>query len=185
MTLTEYVGRINGIVEHARQQYEVLVAGEQGAVLVAEGAQLTDFTPHDLQVALERVREIEAEVEEAVGAIDPPEQVADFHRLLFDFDGTFVSAQDALAARAGITADWEALSNSSEMAAYRVALAEDKRKCFNSQAELNAIAERREVFAETPWIPGELKELFEVVLSCQGYPEHPEDLYRPAPSSTR
>jgi hypothetical protein len=53
-----------------------------------------------------------------------------------------------------------------------------------SQAEVNAIAEQREVFADTPWIPGELKELFEVALGCDGYPDQPEDVYRPPSAST-
>jgi len=119
-------------------------------VLVAEGTQLTDCAPQDLQVGLGRVREIEAEVEEAVDAIEPPEQVADFHDLLFDFDDNFITAQEALAARAGTAVDWEELSESPEMAAYRAALAEDKQECADSQAELNAIAERREIFADTP-----------------------------------
>ena len=47
MSLPEYVEQLNAIESRARQQYEVLVASEQGAVLVAEGAQLTDFTPQD------------------------------------------------------------------------------------------------------------------------------------------
>jgi hypothetical protein len=174
MTLTEYVERLNGIVERARQQYEVLVA---------EGTQLTDFTPRDLQTALELVREIEAEVEEAIGAIDPPEQVGDFHHLLFDFDGNFVSAQEALAARAGSAANWEELSQSSEMAAYRAALADDKQACADFQTKLDA-TEEREVFADMPWIPGELEEVVEALLGCQEYPEHPEDVYRPPPTST-
>ncbi len=183
MTLTEYVERLNGIVERARQQYEVLVADEQGAVLVAEGAQLTDFTPHDLQTALERLRKIEAEVEEAVGAIDPPEQVAELHNFWFDFDRNFIPAQEEMAARAGTAADWEELSESPEMAAYRAALAEDKRWCTDFQAKLDA-TEERGIFAETPWIPGDLKEVVQVVLGCQGYPAHPEDVYRPSPTST-
>jgi hypothetical protein len=69
------------------------------------------------------------------------------------------------------------------MAAYRMALAEDKQSCIDSQAEVNAIGEQREAFAETPWIPAELKEIFEVVLGCDGYPEHPEDVYRPPATS--
>jgi hypothetical protein len=182
MTLTEYVERLNGIVERARQQYEVLVADEQGAVLVAEGVQLTDFTPHDLQAALEQLRKIEAEVEEAVGAIDPPEQVAELHNFWFDFDRNFIPAQEEMAARAGTAADWEELSESPEMAAYRAALAEDKRWCIDFQAKLDA-TEERGIFAETPWIPGDLKEVVQVVLGCQGYPAHPEDVYRP-PTST-
>lgn len=182
MTLTEYVDRLNAIVERARRQYEVLVASPPGAVLVAQPEQLTDFTPQDLQAALERVSEIGVEVEEAVDAIEPPEQITDLHDLWFDFDGSFTSAQEALATRAGTAADWEELSESPEMAAYRAALAEDKQTCTDFQAHLDA-TEERGVFADVPWIPGELKEVVEVVLGCQGYPEHPEDVYRPPPTS--
>ena len=184
MSLTDYVASINATVDRASQQYSDLVTSPQGEVLVAERAQLTDFTPQDLQVALGRVREIEAEVEEAVDAIEPPEQVADLHNLLFDFDDDFISSQEALAVEAGEAADWEELSESPEMAAYRAALAKDKQECAESQAELNTIAERREIFADEPWIPDELKEIFEVVLGCEGYPEHPEDVYRLSPTTT-
>ncbi len=184
MSLAEYVDRLNVAVEQARQDYGVLVAGPQGAVLVADGEQLANFSPQDLQVALGRVREIEAAVDAATSAIDPPEQVADLHHLFFDFDGDFISAQEALAVRAGTAADWRELSESEEMAAYRAALAKDKQDCVDSQAEVNAIGEARGAFADTQWIPGELKELFEVALGCDGYPEHPEDVYRPPPTST-
>ena len=179
MSLTEYVERLNAIVSQARQSYEELVTGPEGGVLVATEGQLTDFTPQDLQTALEHVRDIEAEVDQATAAIDPPEPVADLHKLFFDFDGDFISAQEALAARAGTALDWSELSETSEMAAYRTALATDKQDCAESQAKVNTIGEQREAFAETPWIPGELKEVFRVALGCDGYPEHPEDVYRP------
>jgi hypothetical protein len=179
MSLTEYVERLNDIVEEARQQYEQLVASPDGGVLVAGPDQLADFAPQDLQAALEQVRDIEAGVEEATAAIDPPQQVADLHNLFFDFDSEFIAAQEALASRAGTAVDWNELSETPEMAAYRTALAEDKQGCADSQAELNAIGERRETFAENPWIPTELKEIFEVALGCDGYPAHPEDVYRP------
>lgn len=182
-TLTEYVESLNDVVGRASEQYYDLVASEQGGVLVAEGGQLTAFTPQDLQAALEQVSEIAVEVEEAVSAIEAPEQVADLHRLFFDFNGGFVSAQEALATRAGTAADWEELSETPEMAAYRVALAKDKQSCAEFQAKLDA-TEERGVFAETPWIPGELKEVVELLLGCEGYPEHPEDVYRPPPTST-
>jgi hypothetical protein len=76
----------------------------------------------------------------------------------------------------------EELSESPEMVAYRAALAEDERFCTDFQTKLDA-TEERGIFAETPWIPGELKEVVQVVLGCQGYPAHPEDVYRP-PTST-
>ena len=135
-------------------------------------------------MALERVREIEAEVDEATTAIDPPEPVAELHDLFFDFDSDFISAQEALAARAGTAADWSELSESPEMAAYRSALAEDKQHCFDVQAEVNTIGKQGEAFADTPWVPSALKEIFEVALGCDGYPEHPADVYRPPSTST-
>jgi hypothetical protein len=184
VSLTDYVGHINIAVDQAALEYFELVASPQGKVLVAEAEQLTDFTPQDLQAALEHVREIEAEFEHAVNDIEPPEEVADLHRLLFDFDSDFISAQEALAVRAGTAENWEELSASPEMAAYRTALTEDKQHCSDTEAEMNAIADRREVFADTPWIPGELKDVVEAVLGCTGYPEHPEDLYRPLPVPT-
>jgi hypothetical protein len=176
---TEYVDSLNVIVEQARQQYEALAASPQGAVLIAEPAQLSAFSPQDLQMALERVREIEAEVDKATTAIDPPQQFAELHTLFFDFESDFISAQEALASRAGTAADWNELSESPEMARYRSALAEDKRHCVAVQAEVNSIGEQGEAFADTPWLPTELKELFEVALGCDGYPENPEDVYRP------
>ena len=179
MSLTEYVERLNVIVEEARQQYEQLVARPDGGVLIAGPDQLADFTPQDLQAALEQVRVIEAGVEEATAAIDPPQRVADLHNLFFDFDSEFIAAQEALASRAGTAIDWSELSETPEMAAYRTALAEDKQDCADAQAELNAIGERRETFEGNPWIPTELKEIFEVALGCDGYPAHPEDVYRP------
>jgi hypothetical protein len=179
MTMTEYVDSLNAIVGEARQQYQELAASAESRVLSAERDELVEFAPRDLQVALVHVRQIEAFVDEATSAIDPPEQITELHNLFFDFDSEFISAQEALAERAGTAVDWNELSNTPEMAAYRMALAEDKQSCLESQAHVNSIGEQGEAFADTPWIPTELKEIFEVVLGCDGYPEHPEDVYRP------
>jgi hypothetical protein len=179
ITMTEYVDSLNAIVDQARQQYEELAASAESGVLAAERDELVEFAPRDLQVALVRVRQIEAFVDETTSAIDPPEQIAEFHNFFFNFDSEFISAQEALAVRAGTAVDWNELSNTPEMAAYRMALGEDKQSCIDAQAHVNAIGEQGEVFADTPWIPSELKEIFEVMLGCDGYPEHPEDVYRP------
>lgn len=184
LSMAEYTERVGVVVARASQQYGDLVASPHGAVLIAEPEQIADFAPQDLQTALEQVREIEAEVEESVAAIDPPDQVAEIHDLFFDFDDGFIFAQEALAARAGTAVDWDELSDSSEMGAYRVALAQDKQKCFDFRAQLNAISEQRGDLAETPWIPGDLKEVFRVFLGCEGYPEHPNDVYRAPPTPT-
>jgi hypothetical protein len=179
LSVTEYVEEVNTIVERASQRYEAIASDGRGAVLVASGARLANFTPQDLSEAFQEVRELEAELEEAIGEIEPPAQIAEMHELMFDFDDGFFAAQEAMAERAGTAVSWSELSASPEMEAYRAALSKDKRECEATAADLNAIAERRDAFADTPWVPGELKGIFEAVLGCSGYPERPEDAYRP------
>ena len=182
-SLADYTERVEVVVDRAAEQYWTLVGSPEGEVLVAGPDRITDFTPQDLQHALERVRQIEAEVEESIAAIDPPDAVAELHDLFFEFDAGFISAQEALAAKAGETADWYELSASAEMNAYRSALARDKEQCAGFEDRLNAIAEQREDLADTPWLPSELKATFEAFLGCDGYPENPLDAFRPAPAA--
>ena len=128
-------------------------------------------------MALERVAEIQAEALKAAAAIEPPEQIADLHALYFR---ELPIAE--LAARAGIAADWDELSESPEMAAYRAGLAADNQVCADFQVKLDATAER-EVFADTPWIPSELTEIVDYALGCSSLVNHPEDAYRPPPAT--
>ena len=187
MSLTEYVQEINAIFDQGIAQYEPLATSPEGLVLIVgqgshlgiadEGVRLTDFTPQDLHVALERVAEIQAEALEAAAAINPPTQIAELHELYFR---ELPIAE--LATRAGTAADWYELSESAEMAAYRAALAADNQVCAEFQAELDATADRG-VFADTPWIPGDLKETVNYALGCDSLPANPEDAYRPSPTT--
>lgn len=154
-----------------------LLASPEGEVLVVEGAQLAEFTPQDLQVALERLGQIQVEALAAANSIDRPGQIADLHVLFFRR-----LPIDELAARAGTAADWEELSESQEMAAYRAGLIDDERVCTEFQTKLDATVERG-VFTDVPWIPGELTEIVEYALGCGSLVEDPEDVYRPPPTS--
>ena len=176
MSLTEYVDRLNAITEKATQRGETLIASGQGAVLVAEGPRFKDFTPQDLQTALEQAGDIELELLEAAASINPPEDVADLHRLWFNTK--FTAARVAVAARAGRAESWEELSETTEMADYREALAGDKQVCLDFQGQLDATAARG-VFAGVPWLPSELSEVVEAALGCDWWPEQPEKMYRP------
>ncbi|NNF70378.1 MAG: hypothetical protein HKN01_11460 [Acidimicrobiia bacterium] len=185
MTLNEYVERVDAIFVRGAEQYEAVVASPEGMVLIVGqgshlgfddgGAQLADFTPQDLHIALEQVAEIQAEALEAAAAIDPPEQIAELHALYFR---ELPIAE--LAARAGTAESWEELSATPEMAAYRAALAADNQVCEDFQVKLDATAERR-AFADTPWIPGELTEIVDYALGCSSLVGNPEDAYRPPP----
>jgi hypothetical protein len=172
ISLTEYVDRINDVEYRASRQAEELVANAE---------QITDLTPQDLQAGLEQAYAIRIEVKDATDDIEPPEQVADMHELIFDWHTRFIDIEQALAARVGTAedtaTDWAELSSSSEMAAYRTAIVEGKEVCDEFQAQLDATAERGD-FADVPWLPTQLKEVVVAVLGCDWFPENPNDLYR-------
>lgn len=174
--MAEYVEHFNDITEDARRQYDEFAASSEGNVLIAEGEEFRNFTPQDLQAGLDQIGRIEREVLEAAAAIEPPEQVAEFHSFYFALS-PFTAARKALATRAGTAADWEELSATPEMAAYRAAIADDKERCIEFAATIDATGDR-EVFGDMPWIPSELTEAVQSV-GCGEYPENPEDLYRP------
>lgn len=176
LSLTEYVNEVNALIDGGMERYAVLLATPQGAVLVAEGEELLEYEPQDLQMALDQLAEIQTDTLVAANAIDPPDQVADFHELFFRS-----LPIEELAARAGTATDWYELSNSAEMEAYRSQLVNDARVCDDFQAKLDA-TEARGAFADVPWIPSDLKEIAETSLGCSVLPERPGDMYRPPPN---
>lgn len=172
LTLTEYVDQINVAAR---------AASARGADLIDRTQQIADFTPQDVTRIHERaLREIRIPLQEAVEAVDPPGQVEDLHDLLWSWHARFIEVEEAMAAAAAdiddTEAGWTAFSNSLEVAAYRTALAEGKAVCNDFQSELDATAARG-VFADTPWLPRELKETVTAALGCESFPDDPESVY--------
>ncbi|MDJ0792451.1 MAG: hypothetical protein QNJ71_11195 [Acidimicrobiia bacterium] len=183
MTMTEYVEAMDAIFDRGLERYEEVVAGPQGMVLIVgqgdhlgfgdSGMELTDFTPQDLSMALGQVAEIQDEAVEAAAALDPPDQIEELHALYFrELPIT------ELAARAATATDWDDLSDSAEMAAYRDALEADNEVCAEFQARLDATAARG-AFEDVPWMPAELTEIVDYALGCSSLPQNPQDAYRP------
>lgn len=183
LTLTEYVDRLDVLFDTAVQKYEAVVSAPGGMVLIVGqgvefgldtgGQELTDFSTQDLQVALEGIAAIQDEVITVAVEIDPPEELAELHDLFFR-----TLPVEPLAARAGSTDSWEELSSSPEMEAYRSALAADRKVCAEFQATLDA-TEERGTFADSPWIPGRLKEIVDYAVGCDAFPADPENVFRP------
>jgi hypothetical protein len=177
MSLTEYLERVTDIVDEAQVRAVDVYASPEGAVLAADATELTDYAPRDLQVALDAVGEIELWVLDEIDDLDPPEAVADLHALFFS--DTYTVAREALAARAAVSADWDELSGSPEMAAYRAAVAGDKQVCGEIQGMIDAAA-TAEAFADVPWVSGELQTVIEGAMGCEWFPEDPEGMFRPS-----
>ena len=49
--------------------------------------------------------------------------------------------------------------------------------CAEFQAKLDSTAARG-VFADTPWIPSEMKEVVDAVIGCDTIPEDVDDVFR-------
>lgn len=171
-SLTEYVDELNAI--------EGQVTAEAGP-LIAELERVQ--TPNELKTTMEQLVAIRIDSLAASRALDPPEQIADLHDFFTEWEAQLIPVEEALAARAGTVAGWEELSISDEMEAYRATLIDGKQRCIEFQAKLDATAARG-VFADTPWIPGEMKEVVEAVLGCDLFPENPENIWR-LPSTTK
>ena len=97
MSLTEYVDAVNELMVDANEDAAELLSSPEGALVFGYGFDLDDYSPQQLQPALEAVGEIEVEVQAAADAIDPPEVIADLHRTMFD--SRFTVARTALAER--------------------------------------------------------------------------------------
>ena len=166
LSLSEYVDRLNEINGRTVPQADALISElEQSTTPAAVGEVME-------QMALLRAESVE-ETEE----LDPPEQVADLHRLVLDWEKELIPIEQAFAARAASAAGWEELVESAEVEAYRAALVEGKQVCIDFQSQLDATADRGQ-FADTPWIPSELSEVVEARLGCELFPENPEDVFR-------
>ncbi len=177
--IDDYTAQVAALIDRAELEAAALYTSGEGAVLAADAASLGDFTPQDLHVALEAMGAIERWVLEEAAALDPPEDIAALHTLMFD--NRFTVAREALAARAATASDWEELSATPEMAAYRAAVTRDKQVCYQIEAELTAPSDDS-MFADTPWMSGGLREVVEHVFDCSYYPANPNDMFRP-PSS--
>lgn len=182
--LAVYVDEIEEVVDEAIEDFGELVATPEGGVLLVgqgnlfglagDDVELTDYTPADLHVALARLAEIQREAMAATASVEPPPEIARLHDLYFQ---TALPIAD-LASRAGTAADWQELSDSPEMAAYREALVADGQMCAEFQTELDALT-RGGVFSDVPWMPTRLSDIADFTLGCDGLPANPEDVFRP------
>ena len=169
LSLTEYVDRLNRIND---------VVLPRAAVLISELER--SATPEEVSATMTAMAALRTESIEATESLEPPEQIADLHWLLLEWESQLVPIEEAFAARAGAVSGWPELLESGEVAAYRAALVEGKQMCIEFQATLDA-TESRGVFADTPWLPAEFGEVVEARLGCDLFPEDPDGVFQPAP----
>ena len=174
LSMSEYGDRLNEI----RGTYE-----PQAEAVWVEYLQVPQPTLEDLRVFIGREVAIRTDIEDEIRALDPPEEIVDLHGLLADWITALRQAGEGLRDRAGTVAGWDNLFESAEYRTFETTLTGGTVVCAEFQAKLDTTAARG-VFADTPWIPNDLKETVNYALACEELPAHPEDAYRPTPTTT-
>jgi hypothetical protein len=151
--------------EYADQM--VALALEPGAEFDAMDARMGsgNATIEDAREVLSRAVEVREEFHVGISELNPPAELTDLHDEFVDLHGRILAAQRSWAERAETTRNLEELESSGEAIAFRRLVAEIAESCDEIQARLDASADR-EVFAEAPWVPGDLKEVVDVLLRC-------------------
>ena len=152
--MTEYSELLQSAIFDMTDEFDVIEAQWASATTVEDGKEVLD-----------RAVAIRTDLQNSLTALDPPEALADFHGDLVELLGRILAVQEAWAVRAETAGSLDELKESPEAVAYWDLDAEMRPLCFELQSTLGPTAQP-EIFAEVPWVPGEMKEVVSLVLSC-------------------
>jgi len=161
LSLTEYVDRLNAVVAEGNQRIRPLYAELEST----QG----DPSTGSIQELFEKEAAIRSELQDSMAGMEPPEQIADLHAALVDWHGGLIVTQQLLARQVAAAGSWSEFEQSPEFAEFDAFMQEGLAGCLELQAALDA-TEARGAFADTPWIPGELKEVVDAALGCEAAP---------------
>jgi hypothetical protein len=156
MTADEYVDNLNALAATGRSDFEAAAA---------EYDQAADPTLAGEVAFLEQEIVIRRVFLDGFEALDPPEPIAEVHRLLGDAFVRLTVAAEGLAASAGTVSSFEEAEQTPEFAEYLAANADGARVCLDVQAELDDLVASGEEFTDVPWIPG-LGLVVQAALGC-------------------
>ena len=133
-------------------------------------AELDSYAQTDEGAQTYWTRRLDARVEflEGLESLDPPDDAVELHGIVIDLFGRLNAAEEALAARVATMetgigpAHWW---DTPEGQAANAVDEEVSSICYVAQAEFDK-TEGRAAFADTPWIPSEMKEVVRVAFGC-------------------
>jgi hypothetical protein len=158
LTLTEYAREVEGLATNVSFTIDDLEAEWESAVPTVESTQAY----LNARVAARQ------EFLEGFGALVPPEEVTELHTAALDIFVRLTAAEIAWAERAEdieATDELSLLWDGSEALALQAVDEEAIAICQAAQAQFDSTADR-EVFADFPWIPPELREVIRIFFGC-------------------
>jgi hypothetical protein len=106
-----------------------------------------------------------AEFQEAMTALEPPDEMADLHSDMVELHARIITAQTAFATQAETAPGLDELDRSEQAQAYRAVQTESASLCQAFQARIDAIA-ANPTFGMESWVPGGIKDAVEVTFGC-------------------
>lgn len=159
LTLSEYAAEVEGLTTTMyRTLDDLTITVEDGSEVPVE----------DAQAVYDGAAAAFGQLRDGLQAIEPPDEVADLHTVSINIITRLTAAQEAFAQRAEdfkTADDWELLYQTPEALAVGAVQEEMITFCQARQAQFDATADR-EVFADAPWIPTEMKEVVTVLFGC-------------------
>ena len=155
MSETEYVEGLNALVETARSDLE-------GPSLAYE--QIADSRKADLVTFVDREIATNYEAREEFDGLDPPDSIADVHRVIDETLARGLTAAEGLVAVADTVSSLEEVEQTPEFAEYQAANANSDRSCFEVQSTLDDLADS-ERGVDNPLMPA-LRLTVRVALGC-------------------
>jgi hypothetical protein len=154
LSLTEYSKLLQSAIFDMTDEFDAIEAQWASATTVEDGKEVLD-----------KAVAIRTDLQNSLTDVNPPEALADLHEYLVEQHGRVLAVMAAWDVRAETAGSLDELKESSEAVAYWDLDAEMRPLCLEFQSRLDATTER-EIFAEVPWIPGEMKEVVSLVLGC-------------------
>jgi hypothetical protein len=154
LSLTEYSELLQSAIFDMTDEFDAIEAQWASATTVEDGKEVLD-----------RAVAIRTDLQNSLTDVNPPEALADLHEYLVEQHGRVLAVMAAWDVRAETAGSLDELKESSEALAYWELDAEMRPLCLEFQSRLDATGER-EIFAEVPWVPGEMKEVVSLVLGC-------------------
>jgi hypothetical protein len=156
MTATEYVDALNALVETGQSDIEASAA---------DYGQIEEPTLAEAVAFIEREVEIRSEFREGFEALDPPDSLAEVHRVLGDALLRLLDAAEGLVGVADSVSSVEEAEQTPEFTEYLAANADGRLACLEVQELLDGLVASGEALADAAWIP-DVGLAVRAVLSC-------------------
>lgn len=156
MTPDEYVEGLNVLAATGRSEFEAAASTYN---------QIAEPALADEIAFLEQEVFVRSEFLDGFEALEPPESIADVHRLLGGAFAWLTNAADGLAASAGAVSSIGELEQTPEFDDYQAANADGAHVCLEVQAKLEDLAASSETLTDVPWVSG-LGLVVQAALGC-------------------